>query len=101
MAFNRYVNENGNRRRLSVPETSPEPEHRQAPAAAAVPLQPSRNQRPGPGFDLNGIGRMLKNILPKNLDTGDMLLLAVLLLLYIDSGDIEILIMLAALFFMK
>lgn len=99
MAFNRYVNENGSRRRLSVPETSPEPEHRQAPAS--VPPQPSRNQRPGPGFDLNGISRMLKNILPKNLDTGDMLLFAVLLLLYIDSGDIEMLIMLAVLFFTK
>lgn len=44
---------------------------------------------------------MLRRILPQDLDTGDILLFAVLLLLYVDSGDIEMLLVLGLLFFMK
>ena len=41
------------------------------------------------------------NILPKDMDLGDILLFAVLILLYIEKGDEECLVMLLVLFFMK
>jgi hypothetical protein len=41
------------------------------------------------------MGGLLRSLLPSGLDTGDLLLLAVLFFLYRESGDEDFLIMLA------
>lgn len=43
----------------------------------------------------------LLGLIPKGIDIGDILLFAILLLLYLESGDEECLIILAVLFFTK
>ena len=95
MAYNRYVNQDGRRRRLVVQEdAAPSPMPRRSPP-------PGGMHGPGPGLNLAGLGGTLKNLLPQDLDTGDLLLFAVLLLLYAESGDTEALILLGVLLFMK
>ncbi len=57
----------------------------------------SPQERPPEGFP-GGLGSLfsgLGSLLPKNLDAGDLLLLGLLLLLYMDSKDEEFLIILA------
>ena len=93
MAYNRYVNQGGTRRRLVVQDDAPAPPR---------PVFPDRGQRgPDPGLNFGKLGDTLKALLPQGLDTGDLLLFAVLLLLYVDSGDTEALILLGVLLFMK
>ena len=97
MAYNRYVNQDGRRRRLVVQEDEAplrRPQHGHSPGGTHRP-------GPGPGLNLMGLGSTLKNLLPQDLDTGDLLLFAVLLLLYTESGDTEALILLGVLLFMK
>ncbi len=98
MTYNRYVNQNGSHKRLQVPEKK-----EARPREAAVPPRSGPQNNTGASMfpDLNGIGRMLNNILPNQFDNGDLLLFAVLLLIYLDSRDIEPLIMLGVLIFMK
>ena len=43
----------------------------------------------------------LLGLFPKGIDIGDLLLFAILLLMYLESGDEECLIILAVLFLMK
>ena len=98
LAYNRYINQNGSLKRVPVPDLAAPPK---IPDNRAQPgFKPGPVKHP-PGLDLDGIGRMLRRILPQDLDTGDILLFAVLLLLYVDSGDIEMLLVLGLLFFMK
>lgn len=67
------------------------------------PFRPPLQNRPpqngglnGP-FDLRGIRAALEKRLPFGLDLGDVTVLLILLLLYIDSGDEEFLLLLAIL----
>ena len=74
------------------------------PAAPPHPPHPPPEQRPpGPPPGLSGeLGRLLGRLAPKTktLETEDLLLLAVLWLLYRESGDREFLLALAAYLFL-
>ena len=74
--YNRYIQQqDGSYRKNRMPEQSPpraEPPHQEPPP----PPPPSRGGQSAEGF--------LRSLLPKNLDTGD---LAVVLLLLLIAGD--------------
>ena len=74
--YNRYIQQqDGSYRKNRMPEQqSPPPQHNRPPEP--VPPPPSRQGRSAEGF--------LKSLLPKNLDTGD---LVVVLLLLLMAGD--------------
>ena len=73
--YNRYIQQqDGSYRKNRMPEQSPPPQHHRPPEPAPPP--PSRTGRSAEGF--------LRSLLPKNLDTGD---LVVILLLLLMAGD--------------
>ena len=73
--YNRYIQQqDGSYRKNRMPEQSPPPQHHRPPEPAPPP--PSRTGRSAEGF--------LRSLLPKNLDTGD---LVVVLLLLLMAGD--------------
>jgi len=76
-----------------VPEPSPP-----APSPAPLPAPPQRRPGPPPGAPLPGFdpGRLLSGL--GGLETEDLLLLLILWLLYRESGDIELLIIMAAMY---
>ena len=74
--YNRYIQQqDGSYRKNRMPEQTPPPQHIHPPEPAPPP-PPSRQGRSAEGF--------LRSLLPKNLDTGD---LAVVLLLLLIAGD--------------
>ena len=74
--YNRYIQQqDGSYRKNRMPEQSPPPQHIRPPEPTPPP-PPSRQHRSAEGF--------LKSLLPKNLDTGD---LVVVLLLLLMAGD--------------
>ncbi len=76
---NRYVRDDqGGFVRQSVPE---QPEE-SSPTWAPPPQQP-------PPDRFGGIGQILERFLPKNLETGDLLVLIVVLLLVLEREDNE------------
>lgn len=88
--YNRYVPQpDGSFRRNRMPETARPPEKPQSPPPqntcppppcpepACPPPQPRQEER---------IGSFLRNLLPKDLDTGDLLIILLLLLM---AGDRE------------
>ena len=73
--YNRYIQQqDGSYRKNRMPEQSPPPQHHRPPEPSPPP--PSRQGRSAEGF--------LRSLLPKNLDTGD---LVVVLLLLLMAGD--------------
>ena len=73
--YNRYIQQqDGSYRKNRMPEQSPPPQHHRPPEPSPQP--PSRQGRSAEGF--------LRSLLPKNLDTGD---LVVVLLLLLMAGD--------------
>ena len=74
--YNRYIQQqDGSYRKNRMPEQSAPPQHARAPEPPSPP-PPSRQSRSAEGF--------LRSLLPKNLDTGD---LVVVLLLLLMAGD--------------
>ena len=72
--YNRYIQQqDGSYRKNRMPE---QPQPRPEPPKPESPPPPSRNGQSAEGF--------LRSLLPKNLDTGD---LAVVLLLLLIAGD--------------
>jgi hypothetical protein len=96
--INRYEGNTGRVTRMPEPADFPPPPPppvKKAPRPASPPTQPSQPPRmPRPGFDL---GRLLPG-LGEGLDGEDLLLLLILWLLYRESGDQELLIIMGALF---
>ena len=76
--YNRYYGNSGRCERVGVPPPPPPP-----------PSRPPPEQRPpGPPWGLSGeLGRLLARLAPGRLETEDLLLLAILWLLYRESGD--------------
>jgi hypothetical protein len=71
------------------------PENHRAARPAAPP--PVSRRPPSPLAGLSGeLGRLLRGLSPMNLETEDLLLAMVLYLLYRESGDEEMLYILAA-----
>lgn len=98
MAYNRYNGATGERTRVedsapSAPQGEPPlPPPEQGPETEKAP--------PGPPLSLRGgLDGIFKRLDPKRLDTEDLLVLAILWLLYRESGDWEMLIALGAYYF--
>ena len=87
--INRYDGNTGRVTRLPEPEDFPPP-----PGSPPPPRPRPVPPPPGPGF---GLGRLLPG-LSEGLETEDLLLLLVLYLMYRESGDQELLIIMGALF---
>ena len=91
--INRYEGNTGRVTRMPEPADFPPP----PPPPVKKPPRPAPSQPPRmsrPGFDL---GRLLPG-LGEGLDGEDLLLLLILWLLYRESGDQELLIIMGALF---
>lgn len=81
--YNRYVpNQDGTYQKNRVQK--PEPECKNTPSPPACPPpEPSEPPYRAPG----GAGDFLWQLLPKNLDTGDLLIIVLLLLMSGDSKE--------------
>jgi len=99
--MNRYEGNTGRVTRLPEPEGRPRPDPLPPPPPKPFPLpgrrppqgRPHRRPQP-PGFDP---GRLLPG-LREGLETEDLLLLLILYLMYRESGDSELLIIMGAMF---
>ena len=96
MAYNRYQGNSGRVQRVEERQREPGP-------APSAPPRPGPGERRPPGLfpGLSGeLGRLLSRLSPMELETEDILLIAVLYLLYRDSGDEEFLFMIGGLLFL-
>lgn len=82
--YNRYVPQaDGSYRRNSMPDPG-----RQPPGPEPSPPPPAPPEPPHPGKgDLLGVGRFLRQLLPREFDTEDLLIVLLLLLMCGDGGD--------------
>ena len=84
--YNRYIPQSdGSYRRNSVPETKPQPRQQPAPPPSpplAPPPQP--HHRPPQPEPVMGF---LRQLLPKGFDTGDLIIVLLLLLIAGDNPD--------------
>ncbi len=97
MAYNRYQGNSGRVQRVEEPHGVPLPPPRMTPPLPG----PGERRPPGPLSGLSGeLGRLLKKLSPMELETEDLLLIAVLYLLYRDSGDEDFLFMIGGLLFL-
>ena len=93
--YNRYYGNSGRCERVGVPPPPP-PEPQQPP-----PHPPPEQRPPGPPRGLSGeLGRLLGRLAPGRLETEDLLLLAILWLLYRESGDRDFVLAMAAYLFL-
>ena len=104
MAYNRYNGSTGERTRMEEPpENVPENVRSEPPPHASVPERPaprSEKTPPSPLLSLrSGLDGIFERLDPKRLETEDLLVLAILWLLYRESGDWEMLIALGAYYF--
>ena len=103
MAYNRYNGSTGERTRVEEPR--PEPPRDESPLPReSVPERPpppeSEKTPPSPLLSLrSGLDGIFERLDPKRLETEDLLVLAILWLLYRESGDWEMLIALGAYYF--
>ena len=101
MAYNRYNGSTGERVRV---EDAPPPERPPSPLPPEDAPAPehSGNEKtpPSPLLSLrSGLDGIFERLDPKRLETEDLLVLAILWLLYRESGDWEMLIALGAYYF--
>ena len=86
--YNRYIPQSdGSYRRNSIQESRPNPQ-RQAPAPQRAPAsppaqQPSARRPPQP----EPVSAFLRQLLPKGLDTGDLIIVLLLLLIAGDNQE--------------
>ena len=93
MAYNRYNGSTGERTRVEEP-LPPEK------AQSGSPLPENEKTPPSPLLSLrSGLDGIFERLDPKRLETEDLLVLAILWLLYRESGDWEMLIALGAYYF--
>lgn len=80
--YNRYIPQSdGSYRKQQMPEATPPP----GKPSAEVPVPKSVSPPPPPRSQ--PAGQFLRQLLPKGLDTGDLLILVLLLLMAGDSPD--------------
>ncbi len=90
--YNRYIPQNdGSYRRKSMPDKCNPIQKPQQPVPTVPPCPPPANepctQEPPRKQKCQDAGSFLKNLLPKDLDTGDLLVIVLLLLMSGDSSD--------------
>ena len=89
--YNRYYGNSGRCERVGAPPPPPPPKPPPAP----------EQRPPGPPRGLSGeLGRLLGRLAPGRLETEDLLLLAILWLLYRESGDRDFIWAMAAYLFL-
>ncbi len=89
--YNRYYGNTGRVERVGTPPPPPMP--------GACP--PPERRPPGPPDGLSGeLSRILRRLSPARLETEDLLLMAVLYLLYRECGDRQFLLAIAAYLFL-
>ena len=92
--YNRY---HGNTGRVERIEDTPPPRPSAPPERPATAGAPGERRPPGPLSGLSGeLGRLFGRVRRARLETEDCLLLAVLYLLYRESGDADFLYAIAA-----
>ena len=99
--YNRYQGNTGRRERVPEPEDfSMPPPGIEAPGPVPGEIPPEAPRRPPPPPLTQGLGNLLRRFSPAAQETEDLLLLAVLWLLWRESGDREFLLMLGAYLFL-
>lgn len=113
VAYNRYRGNSGRAERVEEPlfppplnetlpppsppeETAERPQFQVSPSPPPPP-PPSEGTLPALG---EGLGRLLRRLSPRGLETEDLLLLGILYLLYRETGDRDFLIMLGGVLFL-
>lgn len=101
--MNHYNAQSGQRHHR--PEQEPRPERKSSPlppqGQESPPTAPKAKTPPGPLRELGrGLDGILSRLDPSRLETEDLLVLAVLWLLYRESGDRELLIAMGAYLFL-
>lgn len=97
--YNRYHGNTGRVERVEEPRPQRPPPQPGAHGAHRPP--PTESRPPGPVNGLSGnVMRLLGRLSPARLETEDLLLIAVLYLLYRECGDREFLIAIAAYLFL-
>ena len=82
--YNRYIpNQDGSYQKNRIPNSEPKPPCPQNAPPSEPPCPPSPPPEP-PYRAPGGAGDFLRQLLPKNLDTGDLLIIVLLLLM---AGD--------------
>ena len=104
MAYNRYNGSTGERTRVEEPAPIEPPGESPLPHGSVPerPPPPPENEKtpPSPLLSLrSGLDGIFERLDPKRLETEDLLVLAILWLLYRESGDWEMLIALGAYYF--
>ena len=91
---------NGNTGRYThIPEEEHRPPERHPPPPPPPPKEtPQQNKTPPPKSFGSGLQGFLSNIFAQGFDTEDLLLFAVLFLMYKESGDKELLIIMGGMF---
>ena len=104
MAYNRYNGSTGERTRVEEPASVEPPRDASPLPRESAPERPpppeSEKTPPSPLLSLrSGLDGIFERLDPKRLETEDILVLAILWLLYRESGDWEMLIALGAYYF--
>ena len=104
MAYNRYNGSTGERTRVEEPSPiEPTPGESPLPRESAPERPPPPESEKTPSSPLlslrSGLDGIFERLDPKRLETEDLLVLAILWLLYRESGDWELLIALGAYYF--
>ena len=103
MAYNRYNGSTGERTRVEEPAPIEPPGESPLPRESTPERPPppeSEKTPPSPLLSLrSGLDGIFERLDPKRLETEDLLVLAILWLLYRESGDWELLIALGAYYF--
>lgn len=82
--YNRYVPQSdGSHSRRRMPTEQPRPQAT-CPPTVPEPCEPPPKAVPCPARQEAGVGSFLKNLLPKDFDTGDLMIVLLLLLM---AGD--------------
>lgn len=91
--YNRYIPNGASYTRVTEDDTPPA-SHRHAPAP---PTREERIPPPPRGKKQSGLAGLLKSLKLEDLDAGDILLLLIILLIFLDGEDIELVITLGLL----
>ncbi|MBO5867735.1 MAG: hypothetical protein J6Q54_02355 [Oscillospiraceae bacterium] len=86
--YNRYIPQpDGSHQRNRVPDHGQPPMCPTTPQPEKPPIKPPCRQEPAPKYSNDSIGGMLRNLLPKHFDSGDLIIILLLLLMANDCEE--------------